>query len=708
MPFENKTSMSVLLSNPKTTQFTEEHFRYLSANENYRYLPTSRNVAHAVIVTVNGNPMKTAMQYALPACTHPKTPIVHTLQAIKEIERLGSIRYEAVGANGKKWFSRRADKIEFKDLSGDFYSGDIHYFSEEEGPDEEPEWDNQQKIPRFSVDSSCHILNIGTVAKGGEVMRVDSASVLARDVSPKRTVTQNHVMGASAKNLYEIFFSEMEMYLSPEIIPIFRRALSAEMNSPNEHQYRPEHLHRHAHSLISITENPQQKNNLGAAGKWANTEMMILERIAKFISLMFKENIDITIKTLFDMLGSSELIDLIHAEVSLTFKERFIRLRQELDPFKASPVFRKASDLAQAAGICHNILQAHSPIQIKPVVMGSWDNELPIPSPWRAVSQTIPVRMSQESKQYVASIIDLETTGLDSTTDNIIEIGIISFMFTPTEGILAITDTYTGLQYPGYDISEKITQLTGITNTELKTPDLKSIDWERVLSQLEQSDYVICHNAQFDRKFLERQTPESIQNKVKTMKFGCTQKDINWPARGFNKANLNYLNAQLNFFYPAHRAMSDCWATLNIIKETEDGLAELFFNIEKTESLLCATGNLYTKKEALKEKGFRWSDGTGDFPRSWYIFIPEEDVSSVKTWLNDEVYGISGSSENIPQKHGITAVDRHTERSAQISIGVTQPDRLWSKRKSDNLTSSSASTKQKCQKNSEVSSSLFL
>lgn len=91
---------------------------------------------------------------------------------------------------------------------------------------------------------------------------------------------------------------------------------------------------------------------------------------------------------------------------------------------------------------------------------------------------------------------DVETTGLSSQNDRIIEIGAVKY-----DGGKEI-DRFQSLVDPRMDISPFITSLTGITNDALRTaPRLEEIlpEFMRFLGGLP----VVAHNAPFDKGFLE-------------------------------------------------------------------------------------------------------------------------------------------------------------------------------------------------------------
>ena len=668
-------------------QFTYAHFSQLSLNENYRYYPNSNRIAHAVISReADGTLM--ASQYGLPIGDDPETPVVCQISDIKEIDVGGMIRHEATGPDGKKWYAKRYERAQIKLEDQDLASVDVAYFSEEDESNRYVFWGSQAEIPRSCVDpvnESQRGLAIPKRVKGGHEMDVDPLSVFMRDTErfKRRGISQNKLMGSekggkSARDAYEEYFKKMEHKLSPQMITILKRAFSANIKNPRQNQYRPEWLHAYGFSLTPLSQNPQYKGNLAAAGKWANTEMMVLERIAKWFALHLNSSTRITVKTLFEMLEESELVDKIHFEVSITFHNNFIRFIQDLDAFKEAPVFRKASDLAQATGISYSILHLQMPIRrdkIKSVSEAKAELVIAEPRICRPVPTSFIPRASTESTQYIATIIDIETTGIDKLEDKIIEIGLISFRFTMNEGILAVVDSYTGLQDPGMDLLPEVMRVTHLTNEDIRG---QAIDWEYVLGMLDKSNVVLCHNSDFDRKFLERDVPAFIREKVCNLSFGCTMKDIDWQAKGYKSRRLEYLNAQLGFEYPGHRAINDCWATLNLFREVDGSLVELMGNVNKSKTLLCAVDTDFVFRSQFKLKNFQWSDGMlKSIPKGWYIYALDEELVELKEWLDETIYSVKGRSDDIPQLRGLTAKERYSVREEFPNHMVANGNRFF-------------------------------
>lgn len=281
----------------------------------------------------------------------------------------------------------------------------------------------------------------------------------------------------------------------------------------------------------------------------------------------------------------------------------------------------------------------------------------------KRVPTTLAPKTSADPKSFIATIIDLETMGLDPKNHEIIEIGLLSFSFSSADGILDIVTTYNELNDPGKPIPEEVTKVTGIRDEDVKG---KAIDWEYVSQSLKTSHLVICHNSAFDRNFLEMQTPETIQVIVQSLPFACTVRDIDWKEYGIESSKLDYINWKLGYFYDGHRAINDCWATLNVLLQAEGVFDELKSNVRKREVIICAKDAPFDKKDLLKARNYRWSDGAARLPKGWWICIASTLLDEEKQWLDEEIYERQGASNKIPQGD-ITARNRYSFRAEILS-----------------------------------------
>lgn len=269
---------------------------------------------------------------------------------------------------------------------------------------------------------------------------------------------------------------------------------------------------------------------------------------------------------------------------------------------------------------------------------------------------------SSISKVFIATIIDLETMGMDANQHEIIEIGMLSFSFSNEDGILGIKSSYNELNDPLRSIPAEITKITGIRDEDVAG---KTIDWNHVSVVLQDSHLILCHNAQFDRNFLELQTPDLIKNQITALPFGCTIKDINWKERGFESPKLDYLNWKLGFFYDGHRAINDCWATLNLLLHEKGAFETLKERVRQKQTLICAEHAPFEKKDLLKTRLYRWSDGSASLPKSWWTIVDNDRLSDEKKWLDSIIYTQENKSNTLP-KNEITARNRYSLRAELI------------------------------------------
>lgn len=145
--------------------------------------------------------------------------------------------------------------------------------------------------------------------------------------------------------------------------------------------------------------------------------------------------------------------------------------------------------------------------------------------------------------------LDIETTGLDSHSDVIIEIGAVRFSGARVEG------EWTTLVNPGRAIPPFITQLTGISNEMVRNaPPLKAVLHE--LADFVGDAPVLGHNVRFDLSFLQ---PHNIllQNDVlDTYELAS----VLMPTAG--RYNLGALGQCMGVLLPAtHRALDDARVT---------------------------------------------------------------------------------------------------------------------------------------------------
>lgn len=251
--------------------------------------------------------------------------------------------------------------------------------------------------------------------------------------------------------------------------------------------------------------------------------------------------------------------------------------------------------------------------------------------------------ISKEGRGDVRAIVlDVETTGLDSINDEVIELGIAEITIHSNTGMLGSIDRVMSLyNQPKKPITEKITKLTGITNELVEGKSFSSPDVRDEINSLFSSDpYVIAHNAKFDRPFFEKTFPD-----IKSLRWSCTLSEIDWDFMGHKSAQLERVLDDLGFFYDAHRASIDCLATAWIF--TEKGYGNyLVKSFDQDKFIVPAMSVPYAKKDALKDAGFKWNQSP--FDRVWSKQVDDLDqVNEVFNFLYDLHPVIRNKTETI-------------------------------------------------------------
>jgi len=231
-------------------------------------------------------------------------------------------------------------------------------------------------------------------------------------------------------------------------------------------------------------------------------------------------------------------------------------------------------------------------------------------------------------------ILDTETTGLDASRDQIMELALLRIQVDTQTGLVTgPVQVYDGLRDPGMPVPKIAREITGITDEMLAGQQL---DMARVHSLLEGVDLVIAHNAGFDRPFVEGLLPQA-----QGLNWACSFADIDWTAAGRSSAKLSYLASELGWFYDAHRAEMDCHALLKVLAaelpgQGVNGLAHLLAAARLPSYRLQATGAPFAAKELLKNRGYRWDSAA----KVWHTRVGGDAALQAECeWLQQAVYG---------------------------------------------------------------------
>ena len=223
------------------------------------------------------------------------------------------------------------------------------------------------------------------------------------------------------------------------------------------------------------------------------------------------------------------------------------------------------------------------------------------------------------------TILDLETTGLDPEKDEVIEIGAILYSVENQAVLQQVSTLFPVSQNPQEHTNKIKAEATKSFNPFEIEYDYKWLD-----DMVFQSDYLIAHNADFDKQWLITKGHDYSYRPYEK-NWLCTLNDFVWP---HNHKPSNLITTALNHgigVTKAHRALSDCQLIAELFDRTEDlqGLFELAFARANEPRYLVIAQVSFDQKDLAKSAGFHWNpDG-----KLWTKELRESDIcSQQKSW----------------------------------------------------------------------------
>lgn len=252
----------------------------------------------------------------------------------------------------------------------------------------------------------------------------------------------------------------------------------------------------------------------------------------------------------------------------------------------------------------------------------------------------------------VGIAIDTETTGL-GPEDRIIELAVRRFRFDAEGIITAIDEPFSWLEDPGRPLDPDVAKLTGLADADLAG---RVIDETKALDLLRSAEFVVAHNAGFDRKVLESRLPEA-----KGLAWACSCAEVDWRGAGFDGGrSLGWLLSQIGYFHGAHRAGDDVDALIALLRHDMPAggtaLAEMLASARAPTWCFRAVGAAFDDKDALKTRGYRW-DGEA---RCWWREVGDDARASEAQWLDEHIYSpAAGAKDTGPQVERRTWLERY-------------------------------------------------
>lgn len=240
----------------------------------------------------------------------------------------------------------------------------------------------------------------------------------------------------------------------------------------------------------------------------------------------------------------------------------------------------------------------------------------------------------------LAAVIDTETTGV-TADDSVIELGLVLFAYDrQTARVLGTLASYCGLRDPGRPIPPEAQAVHGITDAMVAG---QSLDLDYVEELLQSAEFIVAHNAAFDRVMCEK-----LSDLFKGTPWVCSLRQVPWEDFGISSGKLEFIAYKLGFFYEAHRADADCHAVLNALNcppprdaasKGVNALSYLLEAVERNTKLVYALASPFDLKSDLSARGYRWSDGaTPGTEKAWWIEVPAENLADELGWLKKAIY----------------------------------------------------------------------
>ena len=228
----------------------------------------------------------------------------------------------------------------------------------------------------------------------------------------------------------------------------------------------------------------------------------------------------------------------------------------------------------------------------------------PLAAPKLELPSLAPRQLSQaKAIPEVLLVIDTETTGLDPSHGQCIEVGAVLFHVASRSVLTQVSFLVPVSRNPAQHVNGIAAEVT-----QLPQP------WQAGLTffdaMLHQADAVLAHNVAFDRQWFGIEPLPSIKKP-----WICSMADIPWPAERHLRATPSVRDLALAYGVPvwaAHRALTDCIYLVQVFERCVD-FEELLAAAQEPRQLFRAKLS-YAERHRAKEAGFRWNDPV---PGAW-------------------------------------------------------------------------------------------
>jgi len=245
-------------------------------------------------------------------------------------------------------------------------------------------------------------------------------------------------------------------------------------------------------------------------------------------------------------------------------------------------------------------------------------------------------------------ILDVETTGLNKDKNEIIQIALRPFFVSPSTGeVSGVKKSIAYLQQPTHPLDDIIIDITGFRDEDLKG---HSIPWDKVSKILSRCQFVVCHNAAFDRQWVEAALKKNGEIVPSDVVWCCSMSQVDWSSICRASKALEVLCAWHGFFYDSHNAVADCDATLHLLR-SGSYMKEMLLNAMESDYHVFAAGSLREENPMLKQRRYRWNPELV----CWWKSVNNVEEAEIETkWLSDNLQKCEPQYFEIEPQHRFT------------------------------------------------------
>lgn len=235
-------------------------------------------------------------------------------------------------------------------------------------------------------------------------------------------------------------------------------------------------------------------------------------------------------------------------------------------------------------------------------------------------------------QSVVGIAVDVETTGLDHSRHEVIELALQRFRLDALFRIVETGRPRSWLEQPSEPIPAGITRVTGLTDADVAG---RAIADGEAGCMIMTADFVVSHNAIFDRPFLEKRLPLTAGKP-----WACSLADVDWRGLGYDGRTLSALLARMGWFYDAHRAEVDVTALMHLLAHPLDErggtvAGRMLEHARRPTWIVDAVEAPFSAKDVLRERGYRWDAAR----RVWSVQVAADALKDEVDWAGLMLYG---------------------------------------------------------------------